>query len=110
MRLGDLELHIVPDGRFWLDGGAMFGVVPKVLWERKLRPDDKNRVPLATNCLLVKGKDFVLLVDAGLGQRWDDKSREQYGIEHETTLAQSLARHGVGPQDVDAVILSHLHF
>jgi glyoxylase-like metal-dependent hydrolase (beta-lactamase superfamily II) len=110
MRLGELELQIVPDGTFWLDGGAMFGVVPKVLWEKKLRPDDKNRIPVATNCLLVKGKDFVLLVDAGIGQRWDEKSRELYGIEHETTLARSLARHGVGPQDVDAVVLSHLHF
>jgi glyoxylase-like metal-dependent hydrolase (beta-lactamase superfamily II) len=110
MRLGELDLHIVQDGRFRLDGGAMFGVVPKVLWERKLRPDGRNRIPVATNCLLVKGRDFVLLVDAGLGQRWDSKSRELYGIEHETTLAQSLARHGVVPQDVDAVILSHLHF
>jgi glyoxylase-like metal-dependent hydrolase (beta-lactamase superfamily II) len=110
MRLGDLELQIVADGTFRLDGGAMFGVVPKVLWEKKLRPDDKNRVPIATNCLLVKGKDFVVVVDAGLGQKWDEKSRGIYGIEHETTLPRSLARHGVGPEDVDALILSHLHF
>jgi glyoxylase-like metal-dependent hydrolase (beta-lactamase superfamily II) len=110
MRLGELDLHIVPDGTFRLDGGAMFGVVPKVLWERKLSPDEQNRVPLATNCLLVKGKDFVLVVDAGLGQRWDEKSRDLYGIEHRTTLARSLDRYGVSPGDVDAVILSHLHF
>jgi len=110
MRLGELELYIVPDGQFWLDGGAMFGVVPRVLWEKKLHPDEMNRVPLATNCLLVKGKDFVLVVDAGLGVRWDEKSREMYQISHPTTLAQSLARRGVQPADVDALVLSHLHF
>ena len=110
MRLGGLELYIVPDGQFWLDGGAMFGIVPRVLWEKKLHPDEMNRVPLATNCLLVKGKDFVLVVDAGLGVRWDEKSREMYQISHPTTLAQSLARRGVQPADVDALVLSHLHF
>jgi glyoxylase-like metal-dependent hydrolase (beta-lactamase superfamily II) len=110
MRLGELDLHIVPDGQFWLDGGAMFGVVPRVLWEKKLRPDDQNRVPLATNCLLIRGKDFVLVVDAGLGSKWDEKSREMYQISHPTTLAGSLARHGVQPSDVDALVLSHLHF
>ncbi|HEX7253420.1 MAG TPA: MBL fold metallo-hydrolase, partial [Thermoanaerobaculia bacterium] len=110
MRLGELELQIVPDGTFRLDGGAMFGVVPKVLWEKKLRPDERNRIPVATNCLLVKGKDFVAVVDAGLGEKWDDKTREIYGVEHGTTLVRSLARHGISPEDVDAVILSHLHF
>jgi glyoxylase-like metal-dependent hydrolase (beta-lactamase superfamily II) len=110
MRLGELELQIVRDGTFRLDGGAMFGVVPKVLWEKKLRPDDRNRVPVATNCLLVKGKDFVAVVDAGLGEKWEDKTREIYGVEHDTTLVQSLSRHGVAPEDVDAVVLSHLHF
>ncbi|HEY6931255.1 MAG TPA: MBL fold metallo-hydrolase [Thermoanaerobaculia bacterium] len=110
MRLGELELQIVPDGTFRLDGGAMFGVVPKVLWEKKLRPDERNRVPVATNCLLVKGKDFVAVVDAGLGEKWNEKTREIYGVEHGTTLVRSLAQHGISPEDVDAVILSHLHF
>jgi glyoxylase-like metal-dependent hydrolase (beta-lactamase superfamily II) len=110
MRFGQLELQIVADGTFRLDGGAMFGVVPKVLWERKLRPDARNRVSMATNCLLVKDKDFVAVVDAGLGQKWDENSREMYAIKHETTLARSLDQHGVGPEDVDALLISHLHF
>lgn len=110
MRLGELELQIVPDGSFRLDGGAMFGVVPRVLWEKKTRPDAQNRIPVATNCLLVKGADFVAVVDAGLGEKWDEKARAIYGIEHRTTLIGSLARHGVTPGDVDALILSHLHW
>ncbi len=110
MRLGALDLEIVPDASFRLDGGAMFGVVPKVLWEKKARPDENNRVPVATNCLLVKGKDFVAVVDAGLGEKWDQKSRRMYGIEDGTTLRRSLAIHGVAPEDVDALVLSHLHW
>ncbi len=110
MRLGSLEIQIVPDAGFRLDGGAMFGVVPKVLWEKKARPDEQNRVPVASNCLLVRGGDFVAVVDAGLGQKWDEKSRQIYGIEAASSLEQSLAGHGIGPADVDALILSHLHW
>ena len=110
MRLGQLDIQIVPDARFRLDGGAMFGVVPKILWEKKARPDEQNRIPVATNCLLVRGKDFVAVVDAGVGQKWDAKSRQMYGIEEQTTLERSLAAQGIQPADVDALVLSHLHF
>ena len=88
----------------------MFGVVPKVLWERKLAADDRNRVRLATNCLLVRGGGFVALVESGLGDRWDAKARDLYAIDDRTTLAKSLERLGVRPEDVDALVLSHLHF
>ena len=110
MRLGKLELQIVPDARFRLDGGAMFGVVPRVLWEKKARPDDQNRVAVATNCLLVRGEDFVAVVDAGVGQKWDAKSRQMYGFDDGTTLERSLGAQGIRPADVDALVLSHLHF
>jgi glyoxylase-like metal-dependent hydrolase (beta-lactamase superfamily II) len=110
MRLGTLEVHIVRDAAFRLDGGAMFGVVPKVLWERPFPADEKNRIALATNCLLVKGEGFTAVIESGLGERWDEKSRALYAIGHETTLLRSLERLGVGPEDVDALILSHLHF
>ncbi len=110
MRLGGLELRVVPDASFRLDGGAMFGVVPKALWEKKARPDENNRIAVATNCLLIKGKDFVAVVDAGLGDKWDEESRQRYGIESGRGLERSLARHGVGAEDVDALILSHLHW
>jgi len=110
MRLGNLDIRIVPDARFRLDGGAMFGVVPRVLWEKKARPDEENRVSVATNCLLVRGKDFVAVIDAGVGQKWDAKSRRVYGIEEGMSLERSLASAGVRPADVDALVLSHLHF
>lgn len=110
MRLGRLRIDVVRGPEFRLDGGAMFGVVPKVLWERKLAADDRNRVRLATNCLLVRGSGFVALVESGLGDRWDAKARDLYAIDDRTTLVKSLERLGVRPEDVDALVLSHLHF
>lgn len=110
MRLGDLRLDIVADAHFRLDGGAMFGVVPKVLWERKFPADAKNRIGLATNCLLVRGEGFTALVECGLGAKWDDRGRELYAIESAPNLGASLAALGVRPEDVDALVLSHLHF
>jgi glyoxylase-like metal-dependent hydrolase (beta-lactamase superfamily II) len=88
----------------------MFGVVPKVLWDRQFPADEKNRIALATNCLLVKGAGFTAVIESGLGERWDEKSRALYAIDHETTLPRSLESLGVEREDVDALILSHLHF
>lgn len=110
MRLGSLEIAIIRDAEFRLDGGAMFGVVPKVLWEKKFPADEKNRIRLATNCLLVRGDGFTALIESGLGEKWDERLREIYAIEHRTTLAAELVRRGVAVEDVDALILSHLHF
>lgn len=110
MRFGALRLDVVSGPEFRLDGGAMFGVVPKVLWEKKLPADDRNRVPLATNCLLVRGPDYVALVESGLGSKWDEKARDIYAIDDRTTVERGLADLGVRPEDVDALVLSHLHF
>ncbi len=110
MKFGSLELDIVRDGDFRLDGGAMFGVIPKVLWEKKFPADEKNRIALATNCLLVRGKDFTAVIETGIGEKWDEKAREMYAIEHKTTLPRSLEERGVRVQDVDALVISHLHF
>jgi glyoxylase-like metal-dependent hydrolase (beta-lactamase superfamily II) len=110
MQLGSIRLDIVDGGRFRLDGGAMFGVVPKALWERKFPADEKNRVLLASNCLLVRGQGFTALVESGLGDEWDAKARDMYAIEDATTLTGELAKKGVRPEDVDALVLSHLHF
>lgn len=110
MRFGSLRLDIVRDADFRLDGGAMFGVVPKPLWERKFPADDRNRIGLATNCLLVRGPDFTVLVEAGLGDKWDERSRDMYAIAGAPALETSLGRLGVSREDVDALVLSHLHF
>ena len=103
MQFGDYRVEVVPGGEFRLDGGAMFGVVPKVLWEKKLPADARNRVRLATNCLLVRGADFVALVESGLGDRWDPKARDLYAIDDRTTLAGSLAERGLRPEETGIV-------
>jgi glyoxylase-like metal-dependent hydrolase (beta-lactamase superfamily II) len=110
MRFGPLDLDILDGGRLRLDGGAMFGVVPKALWERKFPADERNRVRLASNCLLVRGQGFTALVEAGIGDKWDARARDLYAIEPGKTLEGELAKKGVRIEDVDALVLSHLHF
>ena len=110
MQCGDVELHVLSDGFFRLDGGAMFGVVPKVLWERTNPPDEKNRILLAMNPLLVlRGKERIL-IDAGVGDKFDAKFAGMFGISREQTLLDDLARLKLRPDDITHVILSHLHF
>jgi len=110
MRFGDLQLDLVRGPEFRLDGGAMFGVVPKVLWERLFPADGKNRIRLATNCLLVRGSGFTALIESGLGEKWDPKERDRFAIDDRTTVLRGLRELGVRPEDVDALVLSHLHF
>src|SRR6202035_1578267 len=110
MRLGDLELALVSDGGFRLDGGAMFGVVPRTLWEQQKVPDDRNRIRMGTNCILVaRGRD-LLLIDAGIGDKNDDKFRQIFGIEAGPRLPDAIRAAGYEPGDVTHVLLSHLHF
>jgi glyoxylase-like metal-dependent hydrolase (beta-lactamase superfamily II) len=109
--LGDFELHAISDGFFRLDGGAMFGIVPKPLWEKVLPPDDRNRVRLSLTALLVKTGRVNVLVDTGIGaSKRSGKFLELYGVEQPPRLEESLAAAGVGPEDIDFVVLSHLHF
>lgn len=111
MRLGPLELSIVDDGTFRLDGGAMFGVVPRVLWERRKPPDDRNRIAMGTNCLLVASGDELVLVDAGLGDKLDPRSRDVFGLEEGARrLPEAIRAHGYELGDVTQVLLTHLHF
>ncbi|MFQ3591161.1 MAG: MBL fold metallo-hydrolase [Chloracidobacterium sp.] len=110
LTLGDVELDIVSDGTFRLDGGAMFGVVPRVLWERVAPPDEKHRIVLGLNTLLVRTPHDTILVDTGIGTKWSAKHIDMYGIAHETTVPQSLAALGLTPEDVTLVINTHLHF
>jgi glyoxylase-like metal-dependent hydrolase (beta-lactamase superfamily II) len=111
MRIGDYRLEIVPDTEFWLDGGAMFGVVPRALWERVTPPDERNRVRLTMNCVFIDtGKDKVL-IDTGIGEKWSEKETEIYGIRRERPFADSLkAVTGCTPEDITIVLNTHLHF
>ena len=108
--LGDIRVHVVSDGGFALDGGAMFGVVPRVVWERTDPPDEKNRVRLALNVALIESGGKRVLVDTGVGDKWDERKREIYRIDRSASLLGGLARLGVRPEDIDIVINTHLHF
>ena len=110
MRLGRFQLNHISDGSIRLDGGAVFGIVPRVLWERKLRPDDRNRVRLGLNCLLIRTPHEAILVDTGAGRKYSPKEQDIYGVGQEPDVVARLADLGMEPGDVDLVINTHLHF
>ena len=107
--LGDFELLSLSDGFISLDGGAMFGTVPRVLWEKKCPPDDSNRITLGMRPLIIRG-DKTILIDAGCGDKMDAKSTAIFGLDRSYHLDHSLAEAGVAPDDIDIVVASHLHF
>jgi len=110
MRLGDFDLTPLSDGGFRLDGGAMFGVVPKPLWERRAPADEKNRISLGMRPLLVRTATQTVLIDAGCGDKMSAKEAGIYGFDRARNLDHSLAAAGVFAADIDVVIASHLHF
>ena len=110
---GDFELFSIETGDFKLDGGAMFGVVPKTLWSRGIQADENNRIPMTMRCLLIKSKitGRLYLVDNGAGTKFDDKMSGIYQIDHSTKdLLGSLKHHGFTPEDITDIIFTHLHF
>jgi glyoxylase-like metal-dependent hydrolase (beta-lactamase superfamily II) len=110
LTLGEWTLHTVEAGFLWLDGGSMFGSVPKPLWSRTNPADERNRIRLAMRCVLLRGHGRTVLVDVGLGDKLPDKLRDIYRVEPEPSLEHSLSALGVRPADVTDVILTHLHF
>lgn len=108
--LGDIKVHVLSDGSFALDGGAMFGVVPRVFWEKSDPPDEQNRVTLGLNCALIESGGKRILADTGLGDKWSEKERRIYRMDRSRTLPARLADLGLGPGDIDIVVNSHLHF
>lgn len=111
MRIGDYQIDFLDTGSFKLDGGAMFGVVPKVLWERTNPADAKNRIDMALRVMLIRGRDRCILVDTGIGHKWNDTLIERYAIDHSrSTMAKAFDKVGVKLSDVTDVIVTHLHF
>jgi glyoxylase-like metal-dependent hydrolase (beta-lactamase superfamily II) len=111
VRVGRFQVDIFSDGIFRLDGGAMFGIVPKTLWEREKPADDRNRVAMDMNCVLIRdGVGNVVLVETGAGPKLTARSREIFGIDEPPRLLDELARRGVRPDDVTLVVNTHLHF
>jgi glyoxylase-like metal-dependent hydrolase (beta-lactamase superfamily II) len=106
-----MQLHSINTGSFRLDGGAMFGVVPKPIWQKTNPADDRNRIQMAMRCLLIEDGGRLILVDNGLGHKYEDKFAGLYAVNHEEhTLERSLATLGYSREDVTDVILTHLHF
>ena len=108
--IGNIEYHYIHAGITWSDGGGAFGLVPKVIWEKKLSPDEYNRVPLHLNCLLIKSDGKNILVDTGLGHKLDAKGERNFGYDtSQGTLLSGLADLGLAPEDIDIVVDTHLH-
>src|SRR5262245_45957871 len=111
MIFGEYRVEIIPDCEFRLDGGAMFGVVPRNLWAKPCPPDDQNRIRMNMNCLFIEAGDERILIDTGIGEKWSDKHLAMYGIERVRSLNHSLqAIAGVTSSDITIVINTHLHF
>jgi glyoxylase-like metal-dependent hydrolase (beta-lactamase superfamily II) len=112
-QVGSIRIHGLEAGVQQLDGGAMFGVVPKPLWERRIPPDARNRIPLAMRCLLIEAPQALVLVDTGLGNKEDQKFMDIYGVSNRgapTRLEDAIRHAGFDPGDVDIVLNTHLHF
>ncbi len=109
MRFGKLSLHLASDGTYWEDGGGLFGLVPKVLWQQVMAPDEQNRLPFGSHCLLIETERQRILVDTGYGDKLPEKERGFISLEGERRLLRSLEKLGIGPLDVDLVINTHLH-
>ncbi len=111
MQIGLYEVTAILDGTFALDGGSMFGVVPKPLWERAQEPDERNRVRLASRLLYIQGAGRRILVDTGLGDKWDEKRREIFQVDRSAGgVLAALGERGIEPGAITDVILTHLHF
>ena len=112
-QVGSIRIHGIEAGVQQLDGGAMFGVVPKPLWERRIPADTRNRIPLAMRCLLVEAPNALVLIDTGVGNKYNEKFADIYGISNKgdpTRLEDGIRHAGFDPADVDIVLNTHLHF
>ena len=111
LSLGNFEVHLIRDGIYHWDGGALFGVVPKTLWSRKTPADELNRIPLAFNCYLIRTDEHQILIETGGGDKMDPRSRERMNLPPEPTpLPEVVAQAGFDPEQIDLVLNSHLHW
>jgi glyoxylase-like metal-dependent hydrolase (beta-lactamase superfamily II) len=111
MQFGDYRVEILPDTEFRLDGGAMFGVVPRNLWARVCPPDEQNRIRMNLNCVFIEAGDERILIETGIGDKWSEKQTALYAIERRRPFADTLRSvTGLGPEAITIVINTHLHF
>ena len=110
MRLGDLELHLLVTDHWKADGGLMFGVVPKILWERQKPADGRNMIDCACVCLVARINGRVVLCETGIGSKLSEKRAQQVALREPEGLLHALGRLGIRPDEVDAVVTTHLHW
>jgi glyoxylase-like metal-dependent hydrolase (beta-lactamase superfamily II) len=110
MRFGSFQLDVVRECLFKLDGGAMFGVVPKPMWSKLQPADEQNRVEMTCNLLVIRTAEKIVLVETGMGPRWSEKERERYGLKTLIDHSRALESLGIANDQVDAIIISHMHF
>ena len=111
MKVGNYTLYSIETSQFGLDGGAMFGIIPKTLWEKEAPADEYNRIKMVTRSLLVVSNERKIIIDTGNGDKWDDKNRSRYNIDlDKINLSSSLEKYGFIPDDITDVLCTHLHF
>lgn len=110
MKIGKYKLGIIESGFFGLDGGAMFGIIPKVLWQKTNSADEANRVKLATRHLLLESETKKIIIDTGMGNKWDEKAKGIYAIDEKLSMNSALSGKGLKAEDITDVVLTHLHF
>jgi len=111
MKIGEYNLHSIVTSKFGLDGGAMFGIIPKPLWEKQIPADENNRIQMVTRSLVLIGEKRTILIETGNGTKWTEKFKNIYEIDTETVnQKQSLLQVGLGTEDITDVICTHLHF
>ena len=110
MKIGKYNLRILTSGFLGLDGGAMFGIIPKVLWQKTNPPDDANRIKLSTRHLLLEAENRKIIIDVGMGNKWNDKLKNIYAMDESHSIAQALNDASLKYEDITDVILTHLHF
>jgi len=112
-QVGEIRIHVIEAGTIRLDGGAMFGVVPKPLWEKRIPADERNTIPIALRCLLIEAPEALVLVDTGVGNKEDEKFRQIFSLRNEgnpTSLEDGIRAAGFSPEQIDIALLTHLHF
>lgn len=110
MKIGKYTIETIEAGRFKLDGGAMFGIIPKPLWIKTNPSDELNRIQLNTRIIYITFDQKKVLVDTGMGTKWDEKSKQIYALDHTPAVTEVLTHHNINPDEITDVILTHLHF
>ncbi|MFJ7306554.1 YtnP family quorum-quenching lactonase [Peribacillus frigoritolerans] len=111
MQIGEIKLTWLNGGVTHLDGGAMFGVVPKPLWSKKYPVNENNQIELRTDPILVQANGLNMLIDSGIGNgKMNDKQKRNFGVTEESNLVEDLGRLGIQPNDIDYILMTHLHF